>query len=53
VRKTSQIIIDKATTVPRTKLGSRIGRLESDSLRSVERALQAFLSLEGTAGAAV
>lgn len=45
LRKTSQIMIDKAATVPRAKLGPRIGSIEEDTLRSVERALQAFLGL--------
>ena len=49
LRKPSQIMIDKAATVPRAKLGPRIGRLEEDTLRSVEHALQAFLGLEGAA----
>jgi mRNA interferase MazF len=47
LRKPSQIMIDKAATVPRARLGACIGRLEADSLRSVERALRAFLGLEG------
>jgi mRNA interferase MazF len=49
LRKPSQIMIDKAATVPRARLGACIGRLEADSLRSVERALQAFLGLQGPA----
>ena|ERR1700692_958988 len=49
LRKLSQIMIDKAATVPRAKIGPSIGRLEEVSLRSVERALLAFLGLEGSA----
>ena len=50
LRKPSQVMIDQATTVPRQKLGPRIGRIEADSLHSVEQALQAFLGFsESTA----
>jgi mRNA interferase MazF len=49
LRKPSQIMIDKATTVPRAKLGACIGRIEADTLRAVEQALQAFLGFEGAA----
>jgi mRNA interferase MazF len=51
LRRPSQIMIDKAATVPRSKLGSCIGRIESDTLRSVEQALQVFLGLDGSASA--
>jgi mRNA interferase MazF len=53
LRKASQIMIDKAATVPRTKIGPSIGRLEEATLRSVERALVAFLDLQGSAAPAV
>jgi mRNA interferase MazF len=49
LRKTSQIMIDKAATVPRAKLGPSIGRVEADTLRSVDLALLAFLGLDGSA----
>ncbi len=45
LRMASQVMIDKAVTVPRTKLGPRIGRLESHALRTVDKALQVFLGL--------
>lgn len=45
LKKPSQIMIDKATTVPRDKLGSRIGRLESSTMRAVDGALAVFLGL--------
>jgi mRNA interferase MazF len=48
LRKPSQIMIDKATTVPRAQLGPRIGCIEADTLRSVERALQTFLGFESS-----
>ena len=34
---------DKAMTVKRDKLGSRLGRLDDDTLGSVNRALALFL----------
>ena len=45
LRKPSQIMVDKAATVPRAKLGPSFGQLEPDTMRSVERALQMFLDL--------
>jgi mRNA interferase MazF len=48
LRKPSQIMIDKAATVPRAKIGPRIGRLEDVTLRLVERTLLAFLDLPGS-----
>jgi mRNA interferase MazF len=53
LRKPSQIMIDKAATVPRAKIGATIGRLEEVTLRSVERALLAFLDLQASAAHAV
>lgn len=45
LKKPSQVMIDKAATVPRDKLGARMGRLESTTLRAVDEALAAFLGL--------
>jgi mRNA-degrading endonuclease toxin of MazEF toxin-antitoxin module len=42
-------MIDKAATVPRAKLGPSFGRLEPDVMRSVDRALRLFLSLDEAA----
>ena len=41
----SQVMIDKATTVPKAKIGQRIGRLEADKMRAVSAALARFLNL--------
>jgi mRNA interferase MazF len=49
LRNPSQIMIDKAATVPRAKLGPSFGRLEPDVMRSVDRALRLFLSLDEAA----
>jgi mRNA interferase MazF len=45
LRKTSQIMVDKATAVPRVKLGARIGRVDAVTMQSVNEALRAFLGL--------
>jgi mRNA interferase MazF len=45
LRKPSQVIVDKAQTVPREKLGSSIGRLEDDVLLSTTRALAVFVGI--------
>ncbi len=41
----SDIMIDKVTTVRRSNLGHRVGRLATDQLAEVERALMTFLGL--------
>ena len=43
LRQRSQVMADKAMTVKRNKLGSRLGRLDDDTLGSVNRALALFL----------
>jgi mRNA interferase MazF len=44
--KRSQIMIDKAATVPRAKIGQRIGRLQPSTMRTVGTALSRFLDLD-------
>jgi mRNA interferase MazF len=41
-RKKSQVMIDKTQTAARDKIGSTIGRLHSDTLVEVDRALATF-----------
>lgn len=43
LRERSQVMVDKAMTVKRDKLGSRIGRLDDDAMVTVNRALAVFL----------
>ena len=43
LRRRSQVMVDKATTIPRAKAGSRVGRLDEATLASVGRALATFL----------
>lgn len=45
LQKTSQVMIDKALTVKRDKIGPAFGRLEPDSLIEVERCLAVFLGI--------
>lgn len=43
--RVSQIMVDKLTTVRRTYLGHRIGRIDSESMVAVEQSLAVFLGL--------
>ena len=45
LKKPSQIMIDKAVTVPRDKIGMQIGAVDRDILSDVDRALSVFLGL--------
>ena len=49
LRLRSQIMIDKAVSVPREKIGEAFGRLDGDTMTAVSRALVAFFGLEGAA----
>lgn len=41
----SQVMVDKATTIPRVKAGSKIGQLDEITLAEVSRALTTFLGI--------
>jgi mRNA interferase MazF len=43
LRKTSEIMVDKAQTVVRERVGDPIGRLDDETLLAVNRALAVFL----------
>ncbi len=45
LRKISQVMVDKTTTVLRAKVGQRIGRVDSVTLRAVDQAMKGFLDL--------
>jgi mRNA interferase MazF len=47
LRVSSQVMIDKAVTVPREKIGKTFGRLDETAMLAVSRALVAFFGLEG------
>ncbi|MGE3594621.1 MAG: type II toxin-antitoxin system PemK/MazF family toxin [Dehalococcoidia bacterium] len=40
-----RLMIDKVTTVPKTRLGRKVGRLDDDDLLRLNRALLVFLGL--------
>ena len=45
LRKPSQVMVDKAMTVRRDKLGDVFGRIEMESMVEVERCLAIFLGI--------
>lgn len=47
LRVPSQLMIDKITTVSRTKLQTRVGRLSDDDVLRLNRAVLVFLGLAG------
>ena len=47
LRETSRLMVDKITTVPRAKLGERIGRLSEEDTLRLGRAMLVFLGLAG------
>ena len=45
LRATSRLMVDKITTVPRERLGRRIGELTERDMRRVEQAILVFLGI--------
>ncbi len=45
LQKPSQVMVDKATTVKRDKLGPAFGRIDADALVEIERCLAVFLGI--------
>lgn len=45
LRLTSRLMVDKITTVPKSRLGERIGRLPAPELVRLNRAVAVFLGL--------
>ena len=43
----SSLMVDKVTTVPKGKLGHRVGRLEDEDMVRLNRAMLIFLGLAG------
>jgi mRNA-degrading endonuclease toxin of MazEF toxin-antitoxin module len=39
------VMVDKATTVPRAKIGSRFGQVDQPTLQAVNQALRGFLGI--------
>ncbi|MCJ2047210.1 type II toxin-antitoxin system PemK/MazF family toxin [Methylobacterium sp. J-078] len=46
LREASQIQIDKIVTVPRSKIGEAVGRLEDAYMRRIDEAVRVFLDLD-------
>ena len=46
LQRRSQIMIDKTATVPRAKIGQRIGRANRSTMQAVSKALGNFLGIE-------
>jgi len=49
LRIASRLMIDKVTSVPRSKLGERLGSLEPEDMRRLNRAVFLFLGLATSA----
>jgi mRNA interferase MazF len=47
LRVASSLMVDKITTVPRSKLGERIGRLADQDMVRLGRAIVVFFGLAG------
>ena len=46
LHRASQVMVDKITTVPRSKVGQRIGSVDAGTLRAINQAIRGFLDLE-------
>jgi len=49
LRAACRLMVDKITTVPRSKLGTRVGRLNDEDLLRLNRAILVFVGLATTA----
>jgi mRNA interferase MazF len=49
LRALCRLMVDKITTVPKTKIGSRIGRLDDEDIVRLNRGILVFLGLAGSA----
>jgi mRNA interferase MazF len=45
LRVTSRLMVDKITTVPKSKIGARIGRLDDEAIVKLNQAVLIFLGL--------
>jgi mRNA interferase MazF len=48
LRASCRLMVDKITTVPKTKMGARIGRLDDEDMVRLNRAVLIFLGMAGT-----
>lgn len=49
LQQPSRLMVDKLTTVPKTKVGSRVGSLDDEDVVGLNRAIMVFLGLAGSA----
>ncbi len=47
LRAVSRLMVDKITTIPRTKLGAHVGRLDDEDMVRLNRAVLVFLGIAG------
>jgi mRNA interferase MazF len=47
IRDASRLMVDKITTIPKAKLGERVGRLSDEDMVRLDRAIVVFLGLAG------
>jgi mRNA interferase MazF len=52
LRVPSRLMVDKITTVPRSKVGKQVGRLDDEDVVRLNRAMLVFLGLAGSQRAA-
>jgi len=45
LRQTSQVMVDKLSTLPRSKVGETFGRLEIEKMRAVDRAMMLVIGV--------
>jgi mRNA interferase MazF len=45
LRRISQVMVDKITTVPRAKIGARMGRVDAATMHAIRQAVIGFLGL--------
>jgi mRNA interferase MazF len=50
LRAPCRLMVDKITTVPKAKIGGRIGRLDDEDIVRLNRAVLVFLGMAGAAG---
>jgi len=48
LRASCSLMVDKITTAPKTKIGTRIGRLDDEDVVRLNRAVLIFLGMAGT-----
>lgn len=48
LKTASQVMIDKPATVPKTKIGGRIGRVDDNTLRAIYTAFARFFGIAST-----